>query len=344
MARWISTHSDRAYERAFLKLSAAGEAAAALMLEDDERAALAMSYRLLQERAQAEGSPGTGGVAIPVFIDPSLLVSDMESPDWYSAICRSVDVNTNAWKGVSSAGVSWSFDSEAAEVSDDSLSNLAQPTVTVYGARGFVPYSLEIAADWPGFQSEMARILSIEYAELLNDKFTRGNGSTEPKGILTALAAATPTVTVTSMTDGAFGQEDVYAVFAALPAKFRKNASWIMSVSAMNRVRQMGTYTQLHAVTVQLPAGAIDRLFERNVYENVYMPDVSTLTTGAQTRLVVGDFSNYVIARRTGMTVELVPMLFGGSGRPTGQRGYFGFARIGGNSVIDQSFRQQANT
>ncbi|HZM74660.1 MAG TPA: hypothetical protein VFC19_02980 [Candidatus Limnocylindrales bacterium] len=56
-------------------------------------------------------------------------------------IARQVNVNNNVWKGITSAGVTWSFDTEAAAVSDDSPT-LAQPTVTVFMARGFIPYSI----------------------------------------------------------------------------------------------------------------------------------------------------------------------------------------------------------
>jgi len=45
------------------------------------------------------------------------------------------------WKGVSSSGVTWSFGAEATEVSDDSPV-LAQPSVTVHMARGFIPFSI----------------------------------------------------------------------------------------------------------------------------------------------------------------------------------------------------------
>jgi HK97 family phage major capsid protein len=58
----------------------------------------------------------------------------------------------------------------------------------------------------------------------------------------------------------------------------------------------------------------------------------------------VGDFRNYVIARRGGMTVEFIPHLFDVTdNRPTGQRGWFAYARIGGNSVNDLAFRLLAN-
>jgi len=68
-------------------------------------------------------------------------------------------------------------------------------------------------------------------------------------------------------------------------------------------------------------------------------------TTGAATRLIVGDFSNYLIARRQGMTVELVPHLTStGSNLPQGRRGWFAWARIGGGVVNSAAFKIQLNT
>ena len=55
---------------------------------------------------------------------------------------------------------------------------------------------------------------------------------------------------------------------------------------------------------------------------------------------MLGDFSNgYVVADRVGTTIEFIPHLFGTSGRPTGQRGFYMFARVGADSVADGAFR-----
>jgi HK97 family phage major capsid protein len=344
-ARWVEVHGRPEYASAFGKIAMTGDPGlASIQMNDFERAALHDSFQLRSERAQAEGTSASGGYAIPVFIDPSVILTNQESGNAFLQICRTVDVNTNAWKGVSSAGISWSFDSEASAVSDDSLTSIGQPSVTVFMARGFVPFSIEISEDWPGFQSEMARLLAAGYDELLVDKFSRGSGSGEPEGVLTALAAASPTVIVTSMTDGAFGQEDVFATWKALPQKYRRNASWMMSVDVNAHIRQMGTLTNWFATTVNLTEGAIDRLFARDVFESTYFPSF-TGTTGSENRMVLGDWSNLVIARRTGMSVELVPqMLDTSTGRPTGSRGFFAYARIGSNVVNSAAFRMQSNT
>jgi HK97 family phage major capsid protein len=184
--------------------------------------------------------------------------------------------------------------------------------------------------------------MSAGYDELLVDKFSRGSGSGEPRGILTALNAASPTRNITSTTDGALGVEDVYASWSALGQKYRRKASWLMSVSVANKVREFGSNVG-HAYTTTLAQGAIDVLFSRPVYEGAYMPDWSA-TTGTSTRMIVGDFSHFVIAKRSGMVVETVPMLMDAtSNRPTFSRGFAAWARIGANCCNDAAFVQQVN-
>jgi HK97 family phage major capsid protein len=49
---------------------------------------------------------------------------------------------------------------------------------------------------------------------------------------------------------------------------------------------------------------------------------------------IYGDIAKaYTIADRVGTTIEFVPHLFGANARPTGQRGWFMYRRVGGNLV-----------
>jgi HK97 family phage major capsid protein len=339
-ARQFEVCARPEYDSAFGKYLRYGGGEAALYFDDAERQAV---LDMASARAQAEGTTTQGGFALPVFIDPSVILTNQESDNPFLRICRTVDVQSNQWKGVSAAGVVWSFDAEAAEVSDDSIT-LAQPSVSVFMARGFIPYSIEVGEDWPGFQSEMARLLAIGYDELLLSKFSTGSGTGEPRGILTALDANT-NVEVVSTTDGAFGHEDIYKVWGALPQKARRRASWMMSVDVMNKIRQFGAANVYHAATVTLPEAAVDVLFSKPVYENPYFPDM-TGTSGHENRLVVGNFDSFVIARRSGLVAEVVPHLLATANNlPSGQRGLFCHARIGGNVVEDVgSFRLLQNT
>jgi HK97 family phage major capsid protein len=339
--RIIVTENDH-YRTAWQKLVTMPPAEVAASMTDEERNAV----RAYQEyRALSEGSTTAGGFGIPVFIDPSIIMTAQGSDNPFLELCKQVDVNTNVWKGVSSAGVTWHFNyAEGSTVSDDSPV-VAQPTVNVYMARGFIPYSIEVSQDYPGFADEMSTLLSAGYEELLVDKFTRGagTGSLEPTGILTALSANT-NVRVTLTAAGTVGAADPYKVWQALPQRFRRNATWLMSVATNNAIRQLGTANVYHAYSVNLPEAWTDTLFRRGVRESPYMPDNTTVATATIGIAVVGDFSNYLIARRGGMSVELVPTLFDiTNNRPTGQRGWFAYSRIGGNSINDLGFRLLVN-
>lgn len=338
-ARTIVTEND-AYRSAFMKMTTEVHP----FLDDDERNAMKAWN---EYRAMAENSTSAGGVGIPVFIDPSIILTAQESDNPFLQLVRQVTTPSNVWKGVSSAGVSWAFQTEAATVSDASPT-LAQPSVTVHLARGFIPYSIEVADDYPAFADEMQRLLAAGYNELLVDKLTRGSGSGEPFGILTVLSANT-NVRVTVTTVGTIGAVDVYKVWKSLPQKFRSNASWMMGVGVNNAFRQVGS-DQFHTWSVNITEKWAEQYLGRPTYESPYMPDVTVSTTAPTGLAAVGDFSNFVLARKGGMEVELVPQLFqqvtAGTGPavPTGQRGLFAHARIGANSVNDLGFRLLVNS
>jgi HK97 family phage major capsid protein len=341
IARRILVTENEHYREAWMKLVTRSQP----FLDDDERKAV---QAWEEYRAMADFTSASGGFGIPVFIDPSIILTAQGSGNPFLSIAKQVTVNTNRWKGVSSAGVTWAFQTEAAPATDNSPT-LAQPSVDIHMARGFIPYSIEIGMDYPDFASEMSTLLAAGYDELLVNKFTIGSGTGEPMGILTALSANT-NVRVKVATAGAINAQDPYAVWKVLGQRFRRNASWLMSVGVNTGIRQLGTANVFHGYTVNLPEGWADQLMGAPVYEDPYMPDSTTVTSSTIGLAVVGDFSNFVIARNGGMEVELVPQLFqqvtAGSGPavPTGQRGWFAHARIGSNSVNDLAFRLLVNS
>ena len=336
--RVLVTENDH-YRNAWLKVVTRPNGA--MYLEDEERRAM-MAFD--EYRVMSEGTTTAGGFGIPVFIDPSIIMTAQGSDNPFLRIARQVDVNTNIWKGVTSAGVSWSFDAENVEVSDDSPT-LAQPTVTVYMARGLVPFSIEVGQDYPSFAQEMSTLLAEGYDELLVDKFTRGSGTAEPQGVLTAISAAAACRVSIQTSGQAFGANDPYAVWKALPQRFRRKASWLMSVDVNNKIRQIATANVFHAFTQNLPAEWADQLFGKQTYESPYMPDTTTSTSANSGLALVGDFQGYVIARRGGMSVELVPHLLSTTTNlPSGTRAWFAYARIGGGCANTTGFRLLVNT
>ena len=327
--RMLLTEND-AYRTAFMK----GVTQTHPAFSADEARALD------EYRAMSEGTDTAGGFGIPVLIDPSIILTSGAAAAPVLDLARVVTITTDEWKGVSSAGMSWSYDGEGTEVSDDSPT-LAQPTVPVYTARGFIPYSIEVGSDYPAFAAEMRRLLDQGYIDLVAQQTITGSGSSSPTGIFTALDANT-NVEVVVTTDGTFSAVDLLKVWKSLPERYRAAATWIMNTDVENEIRTFAAGADSAYYTVDLTNGGIGTLFGRPIRTTDYAPEF-TGTTGAANILVVGDFSNFLVAQRAGMSLELVPHLFGANQRPTGQRGWFARARHGFDSVNDLGFRLLQN-
>lgn len=300
--------------------------------------------RALDEfRAAALSPTSAGGFGVPVLIDPTIILTSQGSSNAVYNAARKVTITTDKWNGVTSAGANWSWDGEAVQVSDDAPT-LAQPSVTAHKAAGFIPYSIEIGQDYPDFAGEMSRLLAEGYSELLAQALVVGSGSGQPKGIAVALNATASEVLPT--TDGAFGAVDVYALWDALPERFRTNAKWLSSTATMNSVRRFATGSSNSDAnfTVNITQESVPQLFGREYMTSEYMADF-TGTTGQSDYLIIGDFNHFLVAQRAGMSVELVPHIFStNAGRPTGQRGWYAWARVGSDAIVTNAFRMLANT
>jgi HK97 family phage major capsid protein len=74
------------------------------------------------------------------------------------------------------------------------------------------------------------------------------------------------------------------------------------------------------------------------LYENSNM-DGTLTASAADHALLSGDFNQYAIVDRLGTTIELLPMVVGASHRPTGQRGFYMWFRVGADVLIADAFR-----
>jgi HK97 family phage major capsid protein len=308
IARRLLLTENPAYRSAFMKGTLFGHSAA---LNGEEAAAVA-AFQDFEMRAASETNTA-GGYGVPVFIDSTIILTSGAADAPILRIARIETITNNVWKGVSSAGVSWSFDAEGSAVSDDAAT-LAQPSVTAYMARGFIPYSIEIGQDYPGFAMEMSKLLNQGYIDLVASSSAVGSGSSAPRGIFTALDANT-NVEVVTTTDAAFGGVDVFKVWNALPERYRSRATWFMSTSVESAIRQFAAATGGASAyfTVDLTQDGISRINGRPVALSDYAPNYTAGvpgTTGAANILTVGAFDNYLIAQRAGMSIEAIPMLF----------------------------------
>jgi HK97 family phage major capsid protein len=278
-----------------------------------------------------------GGFLVPFQLDPTVIVTSAGSRNDIRQVARTVVATGDVWNGVSSANVSWSWDAEAAEVSDDSTT-FAQPSIPNYKAAGFVPISIEALEDEQNVTQEVGRLLAGGKQDLEAVAFITGAGGTQPTGIVTALAGTASEIN--AATDDVFALADVYTVQGALPARYRANASWLANNLIYNKIRQFDT-SGGGGFWTNLNADRPPQLFGRSALEAEAMDGTITVAGAVSNYvLIFGDFSNYVITDRIGMSVEFIPHLFHtGNNRPSGSRGWYAYYRTGADSVNDDGFR-----
>jgi HK97 family phage major capsid protein len=315
--------STPAYLRAFAK-AARGQMN---MFTPDEQDAVTRAMSL---------TDNAGGYLVPFQLDPTVIITSAGTRNDIRSVARQVVATGDVWNGVSSAAVSWSWDAEAAEVSDDATT-FAQPAISIYKAAGFVPISLEALADEQNVAQEVGRLLTFGKESLEATAFATGTGS-QPQGIVTALTGTASEINAAA--DDTFAIGDVYTIQGALPARHRADASWLANNSIYNLIRRFDTAGGAGLWTT-LGNDRPGELLGRRALEAEAM-DASVTTAGAVSNfiLIFGDFQNYVIADRIGVTVEFIPHLFHtGNNRPSGSRGWYAYFRCGADSVNDDAFR-----
>lgn len=338
LSEQVLATSSPQYLRAFAKL-AASQGRAMLSVEEQRAVERAMSL-----------TDANGGYLVPFQIDPTIILTSDGSQNDIRQAARQVVATGDVWNGVSAGAVQWSFDAEAAEVSDDSPT-FGAPAIPVRTARGFVPISLEASMDANNVAAEVGRLLAQGKDDLESVVFVTGTAAAnQPIGIVTALTdyeTANPgAVVVPSAATNTLGVGDVYRIQDSLPGRYRARASWLATNAFYNLVRQFDVNGG-GALWERIGNGRPPNLLGRPVFEAESMD--ATITAGAGVRnymAVFGDFQNYVIVDRIGMTVEFIPHLFapgsgtpGVGGRPTGQRGWFAYYRVGAGLINPRGMR-----
>ncbi|UQE74198.1 phage major capsid protein [Gordonia sp. PP30] len=323
MAEQLLASSSPEYSRAFTKIVRhQGQVAA---LTGDEQAAL--------QRAMAIGTDSAGGYLVPFQLDPTVILTANGSFNQVRQLARVVTATGDKWHGVSSAGVTGSWDAEGDQVSDDSPT-LAQPEIPVFKGQMFVQASFEAIQDAANLAQEIATMFAFEKDRMESIAFVTGSGTGQPKGVVTAVAANAPSVIDTAAVS-TLAVGDVYKLDESLPARWAANGSWLGHRAIYNKLRQFDTNGG-SALWGQLAESRKAELLGRPDYVAEAM--AGAVADEAKV-LLFGDFSNYVIADRIGTTVEYVPNLFGANGRPTGQRGWLAHFRTGADVVNPGAFR-----
>lgn len=320
LARRVLTTGSPVYERAFGKALISGST---LGLTNEEQRALSL------------GADAAGGYAVPFQLDPTVILTNDGVDDPIRQLARVEQITGKEWQGVASAGVTVSRSAEGAEVGDNSPT-FDQPKVTTSRVSGFVPFSIELDTAWASLRAEITSLLADAKATEESTAFVTGTGTgVNPQGVLTGATSAVRTASATAMVVA-----DLLRTKNGLGTRHRRNATWFASTEFFDAIRGLSTVDD--GVWAELAGDINPRLLGKPTAEASGLPDFA-LTANSK-NAIFGDFSKFLIVDRVGMTVELVPQLFGANGRPTGQRGIVAFWFNGSKVLVPNAFRvlQQA--
>jgi HK97 family phage major capsid protein len=335
LARRIAVCSSPDYARAFAKL-ACDPVSGHNSWTGPERAAW---DQMLEVRAALKSGATTGSYMVPTHLDPTIILTNSGTSNVIRQMSRVVQLPVgNTWHGVSSDGVTASFDAELAEVSDDSPT-LANPSIPVQKAQALVQFSIEAAEDIANLQSEVLMLFNDAKDRLEETKFAvgAGSGSNEPKGVFTTISATTAS-RVVSTTAAAIGTPDLKAVYRAVPARYRRVSKWLTNPLYSLAVKDLGTAVSA-SYSGDLREPAASRWYDLPVVESDDSPTTQT-TTALDPEILLGDWSKFVVVDRLGAQAELIPFLFNTANNlPDGRRAVYFHWRTGSDVVDTNAFR-----
>lgn len=298
-----------------------------------------------EQRAMALGTGAQGGFQIVYTLDPTIVPTSNLSVNPYREICRIETIaGGNEWRGITSTGVTATYNPEGAEMTDNSPT-LVQPAVVTQTASVFIPFSIQYGQDVGNVEQIFSGLIQDAKDDLEATQFTTGIGTgVYPQGITIG-----STNTKQTASGGAFAVADVYAMENTLGPRFRPRASFVMNRQVYNLIRAFDTSGgagMWFGYPSPLQGGMTNRVPQSGrlgvnllAYPAYECSAVDTAITSTHLIGILGDFSYFLIVDRIGLDIEIAPMLFGPANRyPTGQRGLFAYWRNSSKVLNSSSF------
>lgn len=284
-------------------------------------------------RASMSLTSANGGYMLPTLLDPTWIRTGAMTKNPLRQIARVVTGTQNVWHGVSVGNVTTAWKGEGSAFTDGSPT-LGEITVTAAALTAYVTASYELFQDSDA-QSQLPGLIgeAIDMAEGV--AFVSGSGSTAPKGVITAVSGTAGSL-VTVTTRGAFtsaSAADTLALYNALPSRYEDSATWVANKQTFTTIQQQTIGT---AGTLLTEMVAKNELLGSPI---VRASSVTATTTSGNFIAVLGDFSQFIVYDRLGVSLEFIQNVVDGSGVPTGQRGLVAFKRVGSDVSDVNAFR-----
>lgn len=273
--------------------------------------------------AFAEAAGSTGAFALPLQLDPHIILTNAGSANPFRKKCRNVVGTSNTWNGVTSAGSTANWLPEGTAVTD-TTPTLGQLVITPYKESVWIFGSFEVMDDTI-LDQQIPALIADAKDRLEVVAFATGSGSGQPFGVITHGTS--------DATTGAVSAAIVYALHQSLPPRFRvgDNAMpfWLANVAIINALRQVPKFTgALQSIVDDTAADNIPEMLGLDILETSSMDAVNSGT--GHKNLAIMDGNSYVIVNRQPEILLFEPLVKSqATALPTGQRGWFSYSRTG---------------
>lgn len=324
LARHMIAASRPAYRSAFAKLISGNTWS---LTADEQRA--------VEHVRAASLTDASGGYAVPTVLDPTLILTGAHDglvPNAIRQLANVRQITGDNLNLVSTAGVTAAWALEGAEATD-AAPTLASLTLTPYKAHVAIPFTVEIQGDWAGMEASMRRLMMVAKDDLEQETFVTGNGSNKPHGLFYDIYTNYTGQVQASAGSNTFTAPDVYALAQKVAARYRGRGSWIADEVTYDAIRGFATSSIKDIFQESIALDRPGTILGRPAYGN---PQVdATYGSGENYIMAFGDINAaYTIVDRVGMSVELVPHLFGtGTNLPNGTRALYAWWRTGARVV-----------
>jgi HK97 family phage major capsid protein len=255
-------------------------------------------------------------------LDPTIILTNNGSANPYRQVATIKTTTTNDWNGVTSAGVSAEWTAEGIEAAD-ATPTVGQLKITPQKADAYLFGSFEVLSD-SDIAQQLPDLLADAKDRIEETAFAVGTGTGQPWGVI-------PRGTVLSIAGNAATgprASDVYALMAALPARWRSPRSrpvWLGNLNTINALRNVPAFTGATTSIVN-DSGPVPTMLGKPFYESTSIVGAFATTNKV---LAFLDAAQYYIVDRVGMSVVYDPVVLGTNRRPTGQGAWYAFWRTG---------------
>lgn len=322
-ANGIVARSTEEYASAWLKMIQGRE----FELTTEERTVLGVT------------TSANGKYLLPTHLDPTIILTSALSTNEVRKIARVVTLTDGSanWNGITSAGVTASWDGEVVEVSDDTPT-FGNPSIPTVRAQALVQASISAVEDISDLGNDVMMMFADAKDRLEGAAHAVGVGTTTPKGVFTAVHAVSGS-RVVSGTAATIALADLHSVYQNTPKRYRVRGQWLANPLYTLAIKALGT-----AVSASYSGNLADpptgRILGHDVVESDDAPTAQT-TTALDDEVLFGDFSQFVIVDRPGgMSVEYIPHLFNTANNlPDGRRAWYATWRNGADCTNTDAFR-----